>query len=259
MFLVVLENRELDEVIGNPEAPYLNHLAQGGALATNYFGVTHPSLPNYLALLGGDTFGIAGNCTDCSARGPSLATQFSRAGIAWRAYMGGLPHPCFTGAAYGGYAKRHDPFVYFPSITAVPSRCKEVVPEARLVADLRRRQLPEFGWFTPDLCDDAHDCSLASADESLRTLVPRISRQLGPYGLLIVTFDEGTSDAGCCGAPGGGRVATILVGPQVPAGTTIAAPANHYSLLASLEGRFGLPKLRRARDAPELAPSLFEP
>jgi hypothetical protein len=255
----VLENREFDEVVGNPEAPYLNHLAQRGALATRYFGVSHPSLPNYLALLGGDTFGIAENCTDCSARGPNLATQLSRAGIGWRAYMGGLPRPCFTGDANGDYAKRHDPFVYFPSITAVPSRCKEVVPEARLRADLRRHRLPEFGWLTPDLCDDAHDCSLAGADEHLRALVPRILRQLGPQGLLIVTFDEGTSDAGCCGAPGGGRVAPILLGPYVRAGTTIAAAANHYSLLAGLEDRFDLTRLRRAALAKPLAPALFRP
>ncbi|HYQ78653.1 MAG TPA: alkaline phosphatase family protein [Solirubrobacterales bacterium] len=258
-FLIVLENREFDAVIGNPEAPYLNHLAQRGALATSYFGVTHPSLPNYLALLGGDTFGIAENCTECVVSGPNLATQLSRAGIAWRAYMGGLPHPCFTGAAYGDYAKRHDPFVYFPLITAVPARCKQIVPEALLRSDLRHHRLPDLGWLTPDLCDDAHDCSLAAADEHLRTVVPQIRRQLGAHGLLILTFDEGTSNVGCCGAPGGGRVATILVGPHVPAGTTLAAPANHYSLLASLEDRFGLGRLRRAALAKPLAPALFKP
>jgi phosphatidylinositol-3-phosphatase len=99
--IVVLENREFDEVIGNPEAPYLNHLAARGALAVNYFGVSHPSLPNYLALLGGSTFGITQNCTDCVVAGPNLATQLSRAGMSWRAYMGGLPYPCFAGDSYG--------------------------------------------------------------------------------------------------------------------------------------------------------------
>jgi hypothetical protein len=84
-----------------------------------------------------------------------------------------------------------------------------------------------------------------------------VVRQLGPHGLLVVTFDEGTSDAGCCGAPGGGRVATILVGPGVPRGSEIVQPANHYSLLASLEDRFGLRRLRRARHSQPLAPALF--
>ncbi|HEX5989752.1 MAG TPA: alkaline phosphatase family protein [Solirubrobacterales bacterium] len=256
--LVVLENRELDEVIGNPEAPYLNHLAGKGALATNYFGVTHPSLPNYLALLGGSTFGIAENCTECTVPGPNLATQLSRAGISWRAYMGNLPRPCFTGASYGSYAKRHNPFAYFPSITSVPARCAAIVPEARLVADLRGHRLPAFSWLTPDLCDNAHDCSLATADSHLRQLAPRIIRRLGPHGLLVVTFDEGTGDGGCCGLPGGGRVATILVGPGVPAGTELRRPADHYSLLAALEDRFGLGRLRLARSARPLAPALFD-
>jgi phosphatidylinositol-3-phosphatase len=257
--LIVLENREFGEVIGNPEAPYLNYLAQRGALATSYFGVTHPSLPNYLALLGGSTFGIAENCTECTVPGPNLATQLSRAGFPWRAYMGSLPRPCFAGASDGTYAKRHNPFAYFPSITAVPARCEAIVPETRLLADLRRHRLPAFGWLSPDLCDNAHDCSLATADEHLRALAPRIVRQLGPHGLLVVTFDEGTGDAGCCGQPGGGRVATILLGPDVPPGTEIRQAANHFSLLASLERRFGLARLRLARSARPLAPALFRP
>jgi phosphatidylinositol-3-phosphatase len=255
--LIVLENREYGEAIGNPEAPYLNHLARRGALATNYFGITHPSLPNYLALLGGSTFGIAENCTECVARGPNLATQLSDAGISWRAYMGNLPYPCFTAASHGTYAKRHNPFVYFPSITAVPAHCRKVVPETRLLADLRRHRLPEFGWLTPNLCDNAHDCSLATADSHLWNLAPRILRQLGPHGLLVVTFDEGTSDAGCCGQPGGGRVATILVGPDIPRGAEIHQPANHYSLLAAIENRFGLPRLRHAASVQPLSPALF--
>lgn len=255
--LTVLENHEYDEVIGSPEAPYLNRLAKRGALATNYFGVTHPSLPNYLALFAGSTFGIAENCTDCVVKGPNLATQLSRAGISWRAYMGGLPHPCFAGAEHGSYAKRHNPFAYFPAIASVPARCRQVVPETRLLADLRRRHLPEFAWLTPDLCDNGHDCPLAEADEHLRALAPQIVRQLGPHGLWVITFDEGTSDAGCCGQPGGGRVATILVGPGVPRGTEIHRPANHYSLLAGIEDRFGLSRLRLARSARPLAPALF--
>lgn len=255
--LTVLENHEYDEVIGSPEAPYLNRLARRGALATSYFGVTHPSLPNYLALFAGSTFGIAENCTECFVKGPNLATQLSRAGVSWRAYMGDLPHPCFAGASYGSYAKRHNPFAYFPAIAAVPGRCRKVVPETRLLADLRRHRLPTFSWLTPDLCDNGHDCPLAEADAHLRALGPTILRQLGRGGLWVITFDEGTSDAGCCGLPGGGRVATILVGPGVARGTEIRQPADHYSLLAGLEDHFGLPRLRLARSARPLAAALF--
>jgi len=244
LVVIVLENHEYDEVRGNPEAPYLNRLADRGALATRYYAVTHPSLPNYLALLGGSTFGIEENCTACEMPGSNLALQLSRAGISWRAYMEGMPHSCFGGAEAGKYVKRHNPFLYFPSIFAAPGRCANVVPATRLGADLRRRSLPAFAWLTPDLCSDAHDCEIAFADRQMAQLIPRITRQLRPGGRLVLTFDEGTSDAG-----GGGRVMTVLVGPGVPPGTRLGRRFDHYSLLAGIEDRFGLPRLRRARQA----------
>jgi phospholipase C len=247
--LIVLENHGYGEVTGSPEAPYLNRLARRGALATDYHAVAHPSLPNYLALLGGSTFGIDSNCTECAVPGPNLATQLSNAGIAWHAYMEGMPHPCFRGDGAGGYVKRHDPFMYFPSITADLRRCSDVVPTRTLRTDLKRHSLPAFAWIGPNLCYSAHDCNLATADLHLSTLVPRIDRQLGPHGLLIVTFDEGKGNAGCCGEAGGGRVFTVAIGPGVPRGTRLTRGYDHYSLLAGLEDRFGLPRLRKAKQA----------
>ncbi len=244
VFLIVLENHEYDAVAGNPDAPYINGLAARGALATDYHAVAHPSLPNYLALLGGSTFGIAENCTECVVAGSNLALQLSRAGIPWRAYMEGMPHPCFRGAEAGDYVKRHDPFMYFPSIAAVPERCADVAPAARLDADLRHDTLPAFGWLSPGLCNDAHNCPIAVADRYLAALAPRIVKHLGRHGLLVVTFDEGSSTAG-----GGGRVMTVVVGPDVPRGIRLAGPYDHYSLLAAVERHFGLPRLRRVRGA----------
>ncbi len=256
VFLIVLENHEYDEVAGNPAAPFLNRLAGHGAVATGYYAITHPSLPNYLALLGGSTFGIRGDCYTCDASGDNLALQLSRAGISWRAYMGGLPSPCFAGAASGTYTKRHDPFMYFPSVADNPGRCARVVPQTRLDADLRRQRLAAFSWLSPDLCEDGHDCGIATTDAALAALVPRIIRQLGPHGLLVITFDEGRSDAGCCGRAGGGRVFTILIGPDVAPGLRLRAAHDHYSLLATLEDAFGLPRLRHARGADQLPLSL---
>ena len=250
--LIVLENHEYDQVVGNPEAPYLNRLARRGTLATNYYAVAHPSLPNYLALLGGSTFGIAENCTECAARGANLPSQLSRTGISWRAYMEDLPYPCFGGSEAGEYVKRHDPFMYFPSIADNPSRCRQVVPASRLSADLRRHSLPSFAWLSPGLCNDAHNCGIAVADTHLSRLVPRIARQLGPHGILVVSFDEGTTSAGCCGAAGGGHVVTVAIGPGVPRGRLLARPYDSYSLLAGIEDAFGLPRLRRARQADPL-------
>ena len=213
--LVVLENREFGEVVGNPEAPFLNRLARRGALATHYYAVAHPSLPNYLALLGGSTFGIDENCTTCSVAGDNLAAQLSRANISWRAYMEGLPSPCYRGATHGRYVKRHNPFMYFRSIAARGDRCRNVVPATALSEDLRRDSLPAFSWVTPDLCHDGttaiYGPPTAGSHGSSQD-----HRELGPR-LLVVTFDEGTSDRGCCAA---------AVWPRSsPARLRVAAPA----------------------------------
>lgn len=247
--VVVLENHEFDEVIGNPEAPFLNRLARRGALATRYYAIAHPSLPNYLAMLAGSTFGITNDCTNCAVSGPDLAGQLSDAGISWRAYMAGMPRPCFTGAQHDLYVKRHNPFMYFPEISSNAGRCRNVVPGRWLEEDLARQTLPSFAWFTPNLCDDGHSCDFEDVDQAMARLIPRIGRQLGQDGLLVVTFDEGESDLGCCGIAAGGRVMTIVLGPGVPPGVRITSPYSQYSLLAAIEDRYGLPRLRKARGA----------
>jgi len=253
--VIVLENREFSEVVGSEEAPYFNRLIERGALATRFYGLLHPSLPNYLALIGGSTFGIGDNCTDCLATGPNLATQMSAADISWRAYMGGMPMPCFAGVETSEYVKKHNPFMYFPSLTSRPRLCERVVPESALRADLGGHELPEFAWISPGICDDGHGCPTSFADAYLRRRVPQILRQLGPDGLLAITYDEGTSDAGCCGDAVGGRIPTLLLGPAVRAGTRLPRPYTLYSLLATLEDRFALPRLRHARSAPAMTPA----
>lgn len=200
-------------------------------------------------MTGGSTFGISEDCTNCHASGANLATQLSAAGISWRAYMGSMPRPCFKGAEVGSYAKRHNPFLYFPSIAGNPSLCAHDVPESELDAQLAHHDLPAFSWISPNLCNDAHSCELGKADEYLGHLAPRLLRELGSHGLLLITFDEGSSNAGCCGNAHGGRVATILIGPEVQKGIRLRHPYSHYSLLATLEDRLGVGRLREARHA----------
>lgn len=244
--LIVLENRELGEVIGDATAPYLQALAHKGVLATDYHAIAHPSLPNYISLLAGGPLGIASDCTNCQAHGTTLIDQLEGAHVGWRAYMEGMPAPCYHGAESGGYAKRHDPFMYFPQIASNPSRCRKVVPLADLASDLRRATLPPFAWVSPNLCDDGHDCANASVSRFLARLVPYLLASLGPAGTLAVVWDEGSSDSGCCGHAAGGRVPLILLGPRVVAGAHLSAPADHYSLLALIEDSFGLARLRGA-------------
>jgi phosphatidylinositol-3-phosphatase len=245
--VIVMENKEFDEVIGSPSAPFINGLARRYALARGMYATTHPSLPNYLALTGGATFGIASDCTECSVgAGSNLATQLSSTHLSWKAYMEDLPYPCFNGASAGDYAKKHDPFIYYSVIRDNPRLCRQIVPLTELAADERTSRLPAFIWITPNLCHDMHDCPVATGDRFLSTLVPPLLRALGPGGLLFLTWDEGSSDAGCCRLASGGHIATIVAGPGATPGAQLARPTDHYSVLQTIEDLLSLPRLGNA-------------
>ena len=160
----------------------------------------------------------------------------------------GLPAPCARPARAGRYAKKHDPFAYDDAIAASPTRCRHRVPLSRLAADIRRDRLPDFALITPDLCDDTHDCPIATGDAFLARVVPGLLPALGPHGFLVITYDEGTTDQGCCGGSAGGRIATIVTGPDVRRGAAMARPIDHYGVLATIEDAFGLPHLGAAAD-----------
>jgi membrane-associated phospholipid phosphatase len=248
--LVVEENHEFGQIIGSREAPFLNRLATEGTLLTGYYAIGHPSLPNYIALVAGDPLGIHNDCRTCHRHGRSLVDQLQAAGISWKAYYQGLPAPCSAAASAGAYVKKVDPFLHLDSVRSSPLRCRRVVPLIQLSADLKRGRLPRFSMVAPDLAHDMHSGSIRQAD----TFLHRLDRQLlaAPPRrngmLLIVTFDEGRSDHGPHGRPGGGHVATIVVGPGVPVGARDPTPYDHYALLRSLERRFGLRPLRHAAD-----------
>ncbi|MBV9414465.1 MAG: hypothetical protein JO363_05755 [Solirubrobacterales bacterium] len=256
--VIVMENEEYGSVIGSPSAPFINSLARRYGLATGMYAVSHPSLPNYLALTGGSTFGISSDCTDCTVAATSLVDQLEHADVSWRAYMEDLPGRCFTGAGAGEYAKKHDPFAYYARIVSDPRRCANVVPLTRLGTDERAGRLPRFSWITPNLCHDMHDCPVSTGDHFLSGLVPPLLRALGPGGLLFLTWDEGATDAGCCRLASGGHVVTIVAGPGARLRTRLARPTDHYSVLQTIEDRFGLRRLRGAACActPSLAPLL---
>jgi hypothetical protein len=256
--VVVMENEEYANIVGARSIPFISRLARRYALARRMYAITHPSLPNYLALTGGSTLGIDSDCTGCSVHASSLVDQLERAGISWRAYMEGLPRPCFTGAGAGEYAKKHNPFAYYTSVARDPARCRQIVPLTRLFADERARSLPRFIWITPNLCHDMHDCDPATGDRFLARLVPLLLGALGRRGLLFITWDEGKSDDGCCRLAAGGHIVTILAGPGSRPGARLNTPADHYSVLQTIEDLLGLPRLRAAACActPSLAPLL---
>jgi phosphatidylinositol-3-phosphatase len=227
-------------------------------LASSMYAITHPSLPNYLALTGGSTFGIDSDCTGCAVARTSIIDQLGKADIPWKAYMEDLPHPCFAGPGAGEYAKKHDPFIYYTPVADQPASCGHIVPLTGLAADERSHRLPTFIWITPNLCHDMHDCDPRAGDRFLAALLPPLLNSLGPRGILFLTWDEGSTDEGCCKLAAGGHIATVIAGPGAEQGARLATPVDQYSILQTIEDLLGLPRLRGAACActPTLLPLL---
>src|SRR5215212_650869 len=173
VIVVVEENHSIGQIIGSPQAPFLNRLAAKGALLTSYFAITHPSLPNYIAMVSGGTQGITSDCGGCNVDAPNLVDQLETAGISWKAYMEGLPAPCSDAHVAGAYAKKHDPFMYFADVRGEPGRCAKVVPFAELDADLAAGRLPRLVFITPDLEHDMHGAGEGGDDAALVSAADR--------------------------------------------------------------------------------------
>lgn len=238
MILLVLENHSYSEVIGSAAAPHLNALAQRYGLATQSYACCHPSLPNYLDLVSGSWFGIDSDCTACSVDGTTVADQVATAHAQWAAWMESMPAPCYPGASAAGlYAKKHDPFLYFAHIREHPALCRNVQPFSGFDAALDAQALPAFSLVAPNLCHDGHDCSLQQSDAWVGGFAARVtaSRWFAAGGVLIVTYDEGSEDSGCCNGAAGGHIATLVVSRTTPAGARLAAPVDHAGVLRTVE------------------------
>ena len=243
--VLFLENHGYDQIIGSPDAPYLNRLARHGALATHYYAVAHPSVPNYLALTTGSTQGVTSDCNACNTSAPSIAGQLTAARVPWRAYFESIPARGFEGRGAGDYTKHYNPFAYSERTGDAVGR-RHVVGFGALRHDLRRGSLPRFSWIAPNLVHDGHNASVRASDRFAALIVPRIERALGPDGVLFVTWDEAQGATG----PAGGRVALIATGSGARRAVRSTAPADHYSLLATIESGLGLPRLGHAATAP---------
>ncbi|MDQ2943944.1 MAG: alkaline phosphatase family protein [Candidatus Dormibacteraeota bacterium] len=230
VFVIVMENRTYNQVISNG---YISQLAAQYGVATDYHGVSHPSLPNYLAMTSGSTWGIADDGFHALPAG-GLGGQLNAAGIEWRAYMEGMTNGCFH-SPYP-YALKHNPFAYYGS--ACPS---QIVPFSQFAADLSG-SFPRFAWITPDECHNGHDCSNAVSDAWLSRTVPSIlaSTAWKDNGVLLITWDEGEDSAN--------SVLTLVIRPN-PLLHRSAQPYDHYSLLATIEDQFGLARLGLATQA----------
>ena len=249
VYLIVLENHAYEDVIGDGDAPTINALVARGALATDYHAVGRPSQPNYIGLVSGSTQLVSDDGVhDLDA--PSLADQLEAKGISWAVSAENLPSPCFTGqTASGGpdgggnYARKHEPFISFTAVSGNPERCGTHIHDLTAFDPASA----SFQLIVPNLCHDAHDCSLRVADQWLAGFLPGIldSAAFGDGGVLFLTFDEGDL--------GTDQVPMIAVGMGVKPGTRSSDTRNHYAWLRTVQDAWGLPCLAASCTAGNLS------
>lgn len=221
IFVIVMENSSYESAMAQP---YLSGLAAQYAEATDYHPITTPSLPNYLAMTSGSTWGIR---DDNYHRLPStgLGAELTDANVSWKAYMEGFTGDCFK-SPYP-YALKHNPFAY------LGGQCPpNIVPMDQLATDLSSGP-PQLSWITPGLCHDGHDCSRQVADRWLAAVVPQIlaSPAWQDNGVLFITADEADG--------GGDRVPFVIAAPQLH-GQQLTQTYDHYSLLATIADALGV-------------------
>ncbi|MFL6164612.1 MAG: alkaline phosphatase family protein [Jatrophihabitantaceae bacterium] len=225
--VVVEENHSYADIIGNPAAPYLGSLAGGGALFTQSFAITHPSEPNYLALFSGSTQGLTNDSCPHSFTTANLGGQLIGAGLSFAGYSESMPSAGYLGCSNGPYARKHNPWVNFPS--TVPAAAN--LPLSAFPADFSA--LPTVSFVIPDLTDDMHDGSVATGDSWLKAHLGGYARwAMTHHSLLIVTWDEDDSSAN-------NHIPTIFYGQQVKTGR-YAERITHYRVLRTLQDAYGL-------------------
>jgi hypothetical protein len=259
--VVMLENRE-DVKLNASNAPYLTSLKAEGRYFSSYYSPGHPSFANYLAVAGGSTFGFKkGKITPGMIAGDNIWSQLTTAGTSWGVFEEIMPTPCFskpskvvTVPTKDKYGIGHNPGVVFQSVYS-SSACQKVLPLSSMPSTL-----PALSFVTPSFCNDMHgvanttfpaDCQKSAGDALIGRgdawLASHVETWRAKGGIVIITFDEGNSSVGGTG----GHVYTIEVGAGV-AGSVDATRYDHYSLLAGLEDRFGVPRLRNALSATPL-------
>jgi phosphatidylinositol-3-phosphatase len=235
--IVLEENHGYGEVMGSPQAPYLNQLARQGALFTDSHAITHPSEPNYLALFSGSTQGVTDDSCPHSFTAPNLAAELIAAGQTFAGYAEDLPATGSPVCSAGQYARKHVPWTNFSNVPAADSKPFGAFPAGRYA------QLPTVSFVIPNLCNDMHDCPVSSGDSWLRAHISGYaSWAMTHHSLLIITWDEND------GSPGN-QIPTLFVGQLVHSDRS-AEPITHYSVLRTLEDLYRLPLTGHAATAP---------
>lgn len=248
VFVIVMENHSYSQVWNTSSTPYTTYLAKTYARASNYYAITHPSLPNYLDMYAGSNYGITNDCSpssSCHIKARNLADNLQAKGLRWKFYEESMPAPC-TVKTSGNYAPKHNPAVYFDDIRTNGTRCKNhIVSLTPLWTDLKYLSTtPNFAFITPNLCSDTHDCSVGTGDTWLKNHVPTILKSpacVSAKCLVVITWDEDNDSSG-------NHVLTVFAGSGAKLSIASSIKHNHYSLLRTIEYIFGLPT-QTSRDA----------
>jgi acid phosphatase len=266
VFVVVEENQSYDDVIGNPDMPYLNQLAAHGGLARHYYANTHPSINNYFYLTTGrkgtSLPGVSADFFKGTVGGANIASILSSHGKTWKAYAEDLPSVGYVGNNQGLYAKRHNPFVYFNSVLndkapAGKNQRDQIVPFQQFTKDWQGGHLPNYSFIVPNLLDDAHTNPRTRKGagcrdpESLRQADHWLDQNLKPVvgtdsfrddSLLIIVFDEACDQGNKADSHmsvtqshgGGGRIPVVLVGAGIPAEGCVSDTLFHHESVLRL-------------------------
>jgi phosphatidylinositol-3-phosphatase len=286
VFIIMMENTGFDTLIGNPSAPFINTAASSFGLASNAFGVTHPSQPNYIAATSGSTNGVADD-NDTTINVPNIVDQLDAKGKTWKAYMQSLSlcvtkldHACGNQL----YERKHNPFVSYQDVQGSPARMANIVDFSQFATDLASGHVADYVWISPDQCHDMHgrastpddpcDFSqvpalIATGDSFLLDTVSAIMHSKAWTGnsVIFITWDEsdftGTGldgfgdDTGCCDSvpgAGGGHVVTIAISHSDRSPRTSSVAYNHHSMLATIQDGWQLGCLAFTCDTANVQP-----
>ncbi|KAI4912457.1 hypothetical protein J4E90_005861 [Alternaria incomplexa] len=247
--IIWLENTDYDLAAGDPNLAWL---AKKGISLTNYFAVTHPSMPNYAAAISGDYYGI--NHDDMVAIPSNVSTLvdlLEDKGVSWGEYQEDMPSVGFQGKSYTNpktganmYVRKHNPAVLYDSVAQKTERLAKTKPLTMFKEDMDKNQLPQWMFITPNMTSDGHDSTVTVAGTWTRNFLEPLltNKNFMNNTLVMVTFDENHSYGQQ------NRVVAILLGDAVPAslvGTTDNTFYNHYSEIATVQANWGLRTLGR--------------
>ncbi|SRR5258707_2383406 len=246
VLIIMLENQLVDAVMGNA---FMKELASQGAFLGKYFGVAHPSQPNYIASIAGLPMGVTDDSKQDIA-GATIVDLLETKGVTWKAYIEDLPSDK-TKHSKGRYFRKHNPFVSFDAIRMNPGRLAQIVDASQLAMDIAIGTAPQYCWYTPNIENDGHTppSSFQEGNPARRVnfLAQWLSGFLKPLQananfmkttLTVVTFDESIPH-------NDNHVHTVLLGAGVQPGQVVMDRFDHYSLLRTVEDNFGLGTLNR--------------